>query len=529
MMMTHNYAEYVVPDGVRLEDVRSRLLESERCEVDGVRQITRIYLDSFDWRLYQAGGLLEEREEAGERILVWRDCSGSQALDAMLVSKTPGPIGDLPPGPLRERLAPLLDMRTLLPLARAMSSVETLRVLDDEEKTVVRIELETNRFASADGKKEGALSARLRLVPVRGYPKPQSRLQELLAGEMGLPLTQVNGLLEALEASGRRPLDYSSKLNYKLDPKERADAATKHILLDLLKTLQANVAGSKENLDSEFLHDLRVATRRTRSALTQIRDVFNAEVTERFKEGFGWIQEITGPVRDLDVYLLSFDDYRGSLPEPMRPYLEPFRQFLVSHYGEQHRALVRQLSSPRFRTLLKDWREFLDAPVPEFSAVPNAMRPIRGVSDERTWRMYRRVIKEGRAIRPDSAPEELHELRKSCKKLRYLMEFFESLYPGNDINKLVKILKGLLDNLGNFQDLAVQAVSLRHLAQQMEEEGVATTDALLAMGVLVGNLYQRQQQAHVEFAEIFAKFDISANEKMFQDLFQGKKGQELAT
>jgi CHAD domain-containing protein len=212
----------------------------------------------------------------------------------------------------------------------------------------------------------------------------------------------------------------------------------------------------------------------------------------------------------------------------MRPYLEPFRQFLVSHYGEQHRALVRHLSSPRFRTLLKDWREFLDAPVPEFSAVPNAMRLIRGVSDERTGRMYRRVIKEGRAIRPDSAPAELHELRKSCKKLRYLMEFFESLYPGNDINKLVKILKGLLDNLGNFQDLAVQAVSLRHLAQQMEEEGVATTDALLAMGVLVGNLYQRQQQARVEFAEIFAKFDISANEKMFQDLFQGRKRQEPA-
>lgn len=520
--------EFVVPDGIRLEDVRTRLLESERCEIDGVHQVSRTYLDSFDWRLYQAGGLLEEQGgESGERLLMWRDCSAAHAFDVTLVTKTPGLIGDLPTGPLRDRIMSALAMRTLLPMVRATSSIETLRILDDEEKTVVRVELESNRFASPDGKKEGALSARVRLIPVRGYPKPLSRVQEFLEREIALPLTQVNGLLEALEASGRRPLDYSSKLNYKLDPQQRADAATKIILIDLLKTLEANIPGSRENLDSEFLHDLRVATRRTRSALTQIRDVFNQEVTERFKEGFSWVQEITGPVRDLDVYLLSFDDYRASLPEPMRPFLEPFRQFLVSHYGEQHRTLVRQLNSPRLRTLLKEWREFIEAPVPEFSAVPNAMRPIRQLADERTWKMYRRVIKEGRAIQPDCAPEELHELRKSCKKLRYLMEFFESLYPGNDINKLVKILKGLLDNLGNFQDLAVQAVSLRHLAQQMEDEGVATTDALLAMGVLVGNLYQRQQLARTEFAEIFAKFDVSANEKVFRQLFLAK--QEAST
>lgn len=526
--MNQNYTEFVVPDGVKLDDVRARLLASERCEADGGRQIARTYLDSFDWRLYQAGGLLEEQEQAGQRTLVWLDRSGAQALDPTVVPKTPGMIGDLPAGPLRERVAGPLEMRTLLPMARMFSSIEGLRVLDDEGKTVVRVELETNRYASADGKREGHLSPRIRLVLVRGYPKPLSRVQALLQQDIGLPLAQVSELLEALEATGRHPLDYSSKLNYKLDPGERSDAAAKHILIDLLNTLEANVDGSKKNLDSEFLHDLRVATRRTRSALTQIREVFNPEVTERFKEGFAWVQEITGAVRDLDVYLLSFDDYRASLPPPMRPYLQPFKDFLVAHYGTEHKALVRHLNSPRFRTLLKEWRKFLEAPVPEFSAVPNAMRPVRVVADERTWKMYRRVISEGRAIGPESAPEELHELRKSCKKLRYLMEFFESLYPGNDVGKLIKVLKGLLDNLGNFQDLAVQAANLRHQAQMMEEEGVATTDAILAMGVLVGDLYQRQNQARTEFAEIFAKFDTKSHDQMFRALFRRKREEAAA-
>ncbi len=105
--------------------------------------------------------------------------------------------------------------------------------------------------------------------------------------------------------------------------------------------------------------------------------------------------------------------------------------------------------------------------------------------------MYRRVRKEGRAISPDSPAEDLHELRKSCKKLRYLLEFFSSLYPKKQVGALIKLLKVLLDNLGKFQDLAVQGDHLREMAQTMRDEGVAATDTLLAMGVLVGESVQQ--------------------------------------
>ena len=38
------------------------------------------------------------------------------------------------------------------------------------------------------------------------------------------------------------------------------------------------------------------------------------------------------------------------------------------------------------------------------------------------------MLRDGGAITPASPPESLHELRKRCKELRYLLEFFGSLY-----------------------------------------------------------------------------------------------------
>ena len=81
----------------------------------------------------------------------------------------------------------------------------------------------------------------------------------------------------------------------------------------------------------------------------------------------------------------------------------------------------------------------------------------------------------------------------------------------------------LLDNLGRFQDLAVQAQHLRETAQQMGDEGPVETDTLLAMGVLIGDLFSRQMQARTEFSSIFADFDGQENRARFRELFAPEK------
>jgi CHAD domain-containing protein len=242
-------------------------------------------------------------------------------------------------------------------------------------------------------------------------------------------------------------------------------------------------------------------------------------VVEDFKARFGWIGQITGPTRDMDVYLLGFGDYRDSLPAAYRDHLEPLHRFLEAHQQAEQQVLARELGSPRFHSILREWREFLEAPVPAQPEAPNAARPIHELASRRILKMYKRVLKEGRAIGPETSPEHLHELRKSCKKLRYLIEFLVSLYPKKPAKAVIKSLKLLLDNLGNYQDLEVQAGKLRGLAQQMSEEGEVPVDTLLAMGMLVDGLLRRQHQVRAEFQARFAGFDSADNHRAYQKLF----------
>lgn len=515
--------EYLIPDGTSSQHIKDLIQARRNFTEEPAQEVTKRFLDSFDWSVYLAGASVEERLNGGRRRLLWHDLRADSPPCVQTIEQEPGFAWDLPEGPVRKRIEPVLGIRRLLPLLEVRGSVQTLRLLNSDDKTVVRLLLEDNRFLDPVRGREGPLAVRLRLLPVRGYEEDLREIAQMLDQDLGLEPAHTTVLPEALAAAGRRPGDYSSKLDYHLDPDQRADVSAKEILLGLLDTLEANIEGARANLDSEFLHDLRVATRRTRSALTQIRNVFAPELVEDYKTRFAWLQQITGPVRDLDVYLLDFDDYQQSLPAPLQPHLEPLRDFLRGHYGSTHKKLVRALGSAKLKSMLKSWRAFLEAPVPERSAVPSAMRPTKEVADARVWSMYRRVRKEGRAINSGSPAEELHELRKSCKKLRYLLEFFSSLYPKKKVGALVKMLKVLLDNLGKFQDLAVQADHLRAMAQQMREEDHAETDTLLAMGVLVGGLFNRQELARIEFAQIFAGFDTVDHQALFRELFAADK------
>jgi CHAD domain-containing protein len=523
--MTGSSLEYQVPESGSPGEIISALSSRFRLVSEPEKRTRHIFHDTFDWRLYQAGGVLDEESNPQGDWLIWRSLEDGLPRETLRLEEggVPAFAWDFPPGVMKELAAPAMEMRSLLPQVEVKGHLRTLCLLDGEEKTVLRLEL-AEYVARAPGRGEyRPFAGRVILKPVRGYQKALEKMRAFLADELALHPAPGIMLEEALTAIGRRPLDYSSRLDFRLDPKRRADEVTREILAHLLDTLETNIPGTRADLDSEYLHDLRVAVRRTRSALTQIKGVFPDQVVEEYKERFAWIGQATGPTRDLDVYLLGFAAYRDSLPEPFRQDLDPLHDFLVAHQKSEHRTMVRKINSPHFRAVLKEWREFLRSPVPEGEATANGSKPIRSVAGKRIFKIYQRVLSEGVAIHSLSPPEELHELRKSCKKLRYLMEFFQSLYPRRYIRPLIKSLKILLENLGDFQDLEVQAFKLREFAHTMVKEGEVPADTLLAMGMLVDGLLKRQQLARDEFAALFEVFSREGNQQAFTALFASRK------
>jgi CHAD domain-containing protein len=473
----------------------------------------RRFYDTFDGRLHRAG--LSLVHEAARMVLL---DGGQGELAGADQPRPPKRVvaADLPAGRLRDLLMPLTKLRALTPTARVRSRLRRLRVLDDEGKTVVRLVLEEPGLVPAGN---GALRARLHAVGVRGYDKELARVCGLLEEELGLVAAEVSLQDEAVGQAGGTPGGVSSKPYVTLDPAERSDRAAGRILGRLLEVIEVNLPGALADVDSEFLHDLRVAVRRTRSLQRQLRRVFPPGPLAFFRAEFRWLQGVTGPSRDLDVYVLEFDDFRATLPEQGRPDLEPLRDLLVRRRARERRRMVRALRSARTSTLLKEWAGFLagleDAGE---TAGSDAERAIAGVASARIAKVYRRMVKSGGKIDDASPPEALHELRKTSKELRYLLEFFGRLYPARVVKPMLRTLKTLQDTLGRFQDREVQAELIRSFGDEVREldDGAA---ALLAMGQLVAHLEEQQADARAEFAERFAAFASRKQRALARETF----------
>ncbi len=541
--MSAHRATYAVP-ALEPERILETLEARLRVEAADAPRRRVVYFDTFDWRIHRDGGVLRlapARRHAGRAPahrgaeLTWLKLDGSvrHRLPVEIPGAGRGKSGagetpalppfarDFPAGAFRRAIAPVIAMRRLMPVVELELGGRALRVLDGREKTVVRLDLEQGTASlpeSAAGAEPRPLPAVLRVLPVKGFDKAARRVVRCLETELGLEPAAGTELDRALAAVGRRADDYSSKVSIELDPAMPAAEAAKAIHRSLAETLRRNEAGTRLDLDSEFLHDFRVAVRRTRSALSQIKGVYPAADVARFKAELKWLGGLTGPTRDLDVYLLKMDDYRSELPRAVRRDLGPLEEFLRRRQRREQRRLVRGLDSERYAALLAAWEDFLDQPA-DLEAAPNAGRPIAEVASERIWKVYRRAIKEGRAIGDATPAEALHQLRIECKKLRYLMEFFSSLYEGKKIGRLIRALKKLQDNLGDFNDYEVQQESLKGFAEEMRRAGAAPAATLMAMGRLVEHLEAGQARERRRFARRFATFARPANRRLARELF----------
>ncbi len=288
---------------------------------------------------------------------------------------------------------------------------------------------------------------------------------------------------------------------------QRADAAAATVLRRLLDTVHANMEGALAGEDPEYLHQLRISVRRSRTVQRQLAPVFPPLELPGYRTEFNWLQRVTGEARDLDVYVEEFDAMldagagRRSARDldPLRPVLDPLAA------GRPRRDGPGAAVAPRRRAAVGL------GPAARGPAGALARGPAVGRRADRRAgraadppRVPASGAKLGRRIDEASPAEDYHELRKKGKELRYLLELFGMpLYPSDVVEPLVRSLKGLQDVLGRHQDREVQVAMLRSLAGE-----VATLrrgpKALMAMGILIDRLQADEAAARAEFAERFA-------------------------
>jgi CHAD domain-containing protein len=484
--------QLLLPEGADLDSARATLKEHLDVRGGRVRAGTTTFYDTFDGRLHGEGLTLRHRDatlilsdrETGETLASAEAKAEARLFDHNL------------PDPLREPLADAIEMRALVPVAKVRTREITVGVLNRDQKTVVRLHLETHT----------GLRGRITATAVRGYDRELERVQTTLTEVLSLPEATVPLADEAVATAGGRPAGTSAKLALELEPEAPANVAAAIVFDRLLEVIAENLPGTLEDVDSEFLHDLRVAVRRTRSLQRQFKAVYPDRL-QHFRDEFKRLQAVTGDLRDLDVYLLDFDALRAALPETLRADLDPLQTVIVNRRARALTATRRALKARRTQDMLADWAAFIHE-------VPDVERSVSSLASHRIASVYRKMVKMGRAIDDSKPAEDLHELRKVGKELRYLLEFFASLYPADVVKPMVKSLKGLQDMLGRFQDREVQANALRELAPE-----VAEPQALMAMGVLVERFMTEEAAARAEFADRFADFASKEQRRLVKEHF----------
>jgi inorganic triphosphatase YgiF len=267
--------------------------------------------------------------------------------------------------------------------------------------------------------------------------------------------------------------------------------------------------------DSEGLHQMRVAVRRLRAAISLFSDMLPDPQTNALKAELKWIMGELGPARELDIFLKRVvkpvADHKGP---GIAVLSRELRQRRKDAFARAHAAV----ESPRFHTLVFDTAAWIEAG--DWTRYPNDLasvfraRPIALAAAEQLRRRWKAILKRGKHL-DGLDPQRRHKLRIQSKKLRYASEFFAGAFPRKKSARrrqdFVAALEKLQDALGELNDIAVHEELSKRLLEASAAQGKRRSGRAkkaFAAGRLSGReeariaaVLKEAEQAHAAFAE----------------------------
>lgn len=331
---------------------------------------------------------------------------------------------------------------------------------------------------------ESPLRSLLRFA-VTGPSTGLAYFSSLLQTRLGCQVTRTPLVPKAFELLGRARPGASLPAEYRVSPGDTVGRACERILQGEAWRMRANMRGAIHDLDPEFVHDLRVATRRARSALRLFAFMLENGNGRALAEELGWIAGLLGAVRDLDVLtarLAAQLDVTEADPE----FRAAIRDRLHARRAQALSALVPALESVRFALLL----HALEMPRESFAgegavngAAADADQPALPFARKRINKAF---VKLGLWIdlpQESMTDSELHRVRILFKRLRYWCEFFRPLL-GDEASGLIGSFVGFQDCLGIHQDATTALHEYSGLLAEARHND-RSDEFLLSMGAML--------------------------------------------
>ncbi len=263
----------------------------------------------------------------------------------------------------------------------------------------------------------------------------------------------------------------SAKTSRGLHPQSSQETLGNYACALIRKQYQALIKQEKRVLadcDPEGLHDMRVASRRLRTALQVFEravDLPKAASGKRLQA----IAKVLGNLRDLDVQLADLNnEYLPLLPVAEQRSLAEVVQALQQERRKAFAATADVLGRSRYRDLKEAYDTWLHQPryttladLPLMLVLPDLLNPLlSALLLHPAW-----LIPLNQAA---ELSETLHDLRKLCKHVRYQAEFFINFY-GPEFQAWVQEIRIIQEALGQLQDVQVlQELLAEHLPKSVK-------------------------------------------------------------
>jgi len=184
-----------------------------------------------------------------------------------------------------------------------------------------------------------------------------------------------------------------------------------------------------------------------------------------------------------------------------------------------HERVVKVINSEKFRAFTASYRPFLNRGLRDHFHTATGAKPVLVVANQTIWRVYEKMLKEGMQASRSGDQETLHALRKTAKKLRYLLETFRSLYPRDDMDNVIMHCRKLQNILGQIVDSRVQQDYLHGLTGVVGATVALPPSTSACIRYLIGAYQALEIKAYAKFAGRYERFAETGTRALFKKLF----------
>jgi len=452
----------------------------------GMERLAATYFDTDDRRLSAAGIGLRLRRNGRQWVMTVKGPADARSGGGLTARpEYEWPIGTtvrmpaldftrLVTTPWRSKLAKA-SRRGLVPVFTTAVSRTTLP-LTFEDGTTASFAIDVGEIRDA---MRGESGGPLRRTPISeieielgaGSVSPLFALARSLAADLPVMLEPDSkaargyALVDALRRVPQRAE------NVELGAKESTEDALRGIVRACLRQVEGNADGLIAHDDAEWIHQMRIGTRRLRACLSLMRDVAPETTLAALADEAGWLADALGSARDLDVMahetLVALGEGLRGMGDPTgTPALRSLRA-RVARRRKLARAAAREaVASARFVRFVLATGEF--AATPRFGstdehAIAGLAQPAQKFASPLLAKRHHKLVKRAVDL-PRATPEAQHAARIAAKKVRYATEFFAPLYPRKRARAFRTALADLQDLLGALNDARVGLALTKELA-----------------------------------------------------------------